>query len=639
MCLRYLQVFALRSTKRLLVHWSVRRLPTRALARGYSALSSISFCSMTELPIKIPQLDDGQRQKIYDQPSVEKDPLHDGDLPIHKAAYTGDDAKLATLIASDANIDARGVYDCTPLQLAIRGDHSETVRILLTAGADPTLKDQLETAAYYEPFDAINGAAWLGNQNALAALLKSGLKLPASALRWAASLNHVQCMRKILDQLGQNDFVDKPRSEGLLAALERAALCWHLEAVELILSHVTPFPSTLLTGKKFTLSSALVSAAGDFDCDDRCRWQKNGDIQLLVMKKLIMAGADVNLEHPQAGENAFWATVESFGFSTDIVRLLLKSGLHLDRSSEDGRTPLFGIISNRNNDVNLVKAFLEAGAQATTTDVELNTPLHVATHRSFAELLFEYGASLLAKNRYGVTPFHRACEDGRVGVAQFLLSHGAQVDEPAGEDRSTPLLFATGGPGADYWSPRYPEKQEQIVKLLLDHGANVEATSADGQTALLYTARSCLVSLARILINHGADTSATMSDGKTALHAVCEVYRESDQEARVALVTLLLDHGATLEARDENGNTPLHAAWSRPHLSYGFKPDLFNVLLKAGADRFAKDDEGRTPVDLIDTTMWMWNDSGMVQKRPEPVINRGHDSIRGSRGRGRGRGS
>jgi ankyrin repeat protein len=592
---------------------------------------------MIEPPPRISELGDNLKRQLLEQPSVEQDPLHDSELPIHKAAYKGDNSQLLTLIASSGDIDARGVYGCTPLQLAIRGDHAETVRILLSAGADPTLADGIEPG-YYAPFDAVNGAAWLGTQHALAALLEFGLQVPASALRWAASLNHVQCMRTILKKLGRKDFFDLSRPEGLLAALERATMCWHLEAVEIILENVTTFPANLVTENRSSLSSALVCAAGDFDCDDRCRRHKKAEVQMLVIQKLIIAGADVNSEHPLSGKTAFWAVLESDGCSTDIVRLLLENGLRLDKSSEDGRPPLFGVVSNRNNDVNLVKAFLDAGAQVTITDVDLNTPLHIAAHRTFAELLFEHGADLFVKDCRGTTPLHLACEDGRVDVAQFLLSHGAQ-DEPSNDKRCTPLLFATGVATVGHWSPLYPERQEQIVQLLLAHGANVQATNSDGQTALHTTARSGLVDLARFLIEHGADVCAVTSNGETALHAVCDMYISAKMEARVTIMSILLDHGARLEARDENGSTPLHASWSCAQFAYGFGPDLFNLLLTKGADRLAKDNEGRTPVDLIDNAQWMWNEKGMVRKRPEPELKRQYDPVRGRRGRGRGRGA
>jgi hypothetical protein len=309
--------------------------------------------SMTEI---LPEDDvigrpyDQAKQNIWEIPSVEPYPLHDLDLPIHKAAYKGDTAQVTSLIASGVDVNACGVIDeCTPLQLAIRGNQAETVRILLSAGADPALLDSIEPC-YYAPFDAINGAAWLGAHHALGALLDFGVDVPSAALYWAASLNRAECVRAILEKLGQNDFSDVPRSQGLSAALNRAALCWHVEVVELVLVHVERILAEPGSEDRTYLSTALVEAARYYDCDDRCR--QDLDKQLLVMQKLIKAGADVNWE-PDPEEPwgaAFWASLDDCYVPTKAIRLLLDSGLQLDKTDGLGSTPLFGIISRSRDD-------------------------------------------------------------------------------------------------------------------------------------------------------------------------------------------------------------------------------------------------------------------------------------------------
>ncbi|KAF2024522.1 ankyrin, partial [Setomelanomma holmii] len=98
---------------------------------------------------------------------------------------------------------------------------------------------------------------------------------------------------------------------------------------------------------------------------------------------------------------------------------------------------------------------------------------------------------------------------------------------------------------------------EQIVQLLLAHGANVRATTSDGQTALHPTAHSGLVELTTRLIEHGADVCAATSNGETALHMVCDMTVPAQMSARLAIMSILLDHGAGREARDKNGSTQL----------------------------------------------------------------------------------
>ncbi|KAJ4374283.1 hypothetical protein N0V83_003024 [Neocucurbitaria cava] len=550
------------------------------------------------LPEDIESSDD-LKQDLRENHSVEPGPLHDDDLPVHKAAYQGDNAQVTSLIASGVNINARSIFECTPLQLAIRGDHAETVRILLSAGADAALLDSIEPCMM-APFDAINGAAWLGARHALGALINFGVVTPASALCWAASLNRVDCMHTILEKLGQDDFSDSSRLEGLSAALNRAALCWHVEAVELVMVHVKKTLAGSVSENQSYLSCAL----------DPSRPGR----QLLVMQMLITAGADVNWEHPELGLTAFWANLDSPFVRKDTIRLLLDNGLHLGKVSVCGRTPLFGIIINFHDDSSLVEAFLEAGAKATVKDANLDTPLHLAAHLSFAELLFKHGADLFAKDLDGKTPFHTACEDWRLDVVEFLLSKGAIIDETATEKQWTPLLFATCAKRIDTWIP-HPHRHEQVVKLLLARGANVQVTASDGRTVLHNTAHTGNADLVRSVVEHGADVGAAMSDGETALHSVCDLSSTSDPKIaqRLAVIHILLEHGANVNAQDQIGSTPLHAAWSCAQYSR-FSPDLFNLLLEKGADRSATNKDGRTPIDLVDISKWMWDEDGLHLK-------------------------
>jgi ankyrin repeat protein len=150
------------------------------------------------------ELSDEQKQYLREA-LVGPGLLHELDLPLHQAAYEGDNVQLSSLLTPNININTRSINDFTALQFAIRGDHAETVRILLTAGADTALLDGLEPA-YQIYLDAINSAAWLGARHALGALLDFSVQVPVSALFTAASLNHVGCMSAILEKLGQDDF-------------------------------------------------------------------------------------------------------------------------------------------------------------------------------------------------------------------------------------------------------------------------------------------------------------------------------------------------------------------------------------------------------------------------------------------------
>jgi ankyrin repeat protein len=62
-----------------------------------------------------------------------------GDTPLHIVAIWGDVEAARVLIASGAEIDARGEDDFTPLHNAVEQGHTEVVELLLDAGANPRL--------------------------------------------------------------------------------------------------------------------------------------------------------------------------------------------------------------------------------------------------------------------------------------------------------------------------------------------------------------------------------------------------------------------------------------------------------------------------------------------------------------------
>lgn len=592
---------------------------------------------------------------------VEPWPLHDFDLPFFKAAYRGDNAQVTSLIASGVDVNARSKCDHTPLQLAIHGDHEDTVRILLSAGADPTILQEIEPIVTLN-VDAINGAAWLGARHALGALIDFGIKTPSSALRLAAAHNRVDCMRTIAEKLGQHDFSDVPKLEGWSTALGRAALCWHDKAVELALVHVTKTLADAGSQDRSCLSSALASAAREDECFDQCRWDTSRPgRRLRIMQSLITAGADVNWEEPEEwksqhrpapGLNVFWTLLDDdLPSPKDEVLLFLSSGLQLEKARDDnGRTPLFGLVCEPQYDTSLAKAFLDAGAKATAKDANLGTPLHFAGNRSFAELLFKFGADLSAKDHDGFTPLHMACRGRRLDVAEFLLSKGVKVDAATTKMQWTPLLLATD-PKEDDTCLKYRERHRNLIKLLLAHGANVQATASDGQTVLHNAARAGNLDLVKYAVEHGVNVRAVTADEKTALHLVGDLSRPNDPQIgqRLAIINFLLEHGADINARDEAGSTPLLDSWSCTHwYTHGsfqydcrYSPDISKLLLKKGADRLATDGQTRTPMELVDREKWILDEDGFAYARPKPFWDppkspprRGGRGGRGGRGRG-----
>jgi len=136
-----------------------------------------------------------------------------------------------------------------------------------------------------------------------------------------------------------------------------------------------------------------------------------------------------------------------------------------------------------------------------------------------------------------------AVEYGRILITTFLLKQDTEINAETLIDESKLLHLASRN------------GHEKIVKLLLDNGANIEATNHDTETALHVAVGKTYKGVVTLLLAYGANTEAKNMRGKTPLHIA--VYRYSEKN-----VELLLVHGASTETKDPKGKTPLHIAVS-----------------------------------------------------------------------------
>jgi len=107
----------------------------------------------------------------------------------------------------------------------------------------------------------------------------------------------------------------------------------------------------------------------------------------------------------------------------------------------------------------------------------------------------------------GFMPLGLAVFFGHRETVEALLAAGAEVNTASRESmKVTPLHSAAAA------------RQAAIARVLIAHGANVNAMQADsGFTPLHEAALNGDLEFARLLIEHGADVNAKMKDGKTPL--------------------------------------------------------------------------------------------------------------------------
>jgi ankyrin repeat protein len=232
-------------------------------------------------------------------------------------------------------------------------------------------------------------------------------------------------------------------------------------------------------------STPLMYAAlyGDADC----------------VRRLLADGADPNIKNESGATALMWATD-----SLEKTQLLIEHGADVNAVSEFGRTPLL-IAAGRSGSSPVVKLLLDHGANPSAHSVTLNgvmTPLAEATFvgdDAVVKMLLDRGADLKAA---GINPLAFAIM-ARCSKGVDLLIGAADQD-----NLNQQVIYDVP-----------PLGDALALKLLLDHGADVNVKTLDGSPLLLAAAASDTlpVDAVKAMIEKGADVNAKSPQGQTAL--------------------------------------------------------------------------------------------------------------------------
>jgi ankyrin repeat protein len=253
---------------------------------------------------------------------------------------------------------------------------------------------------------------------------------------------------------------------------------------------------------------------------------------------------------------------------------LVSGGADVRAKTSDGTTALHW--AAHHGELELANRLLKAGADANARNDYGSSPMQEAALRGDAAMLaalLKAGANVESANDDGETALMTVARTGKVEAAKVLIKAGANVNAVESWRGQTALMWASS------------QSQPDMVRLLLQSGANPNAVSAlrnwartttaeprpqwrppGAFTALQLAAREGCAACARELVKGGADINAASPEGITALLF-------SILNARFDTAKVLIEAGADVNLADKWGRAPLYSAIDYDTTPRGGRPD------------------------------------------------------------------
>jgi uncharacterized protein len=444
----------------------------------------------------------------------------DGSTAVLWAAHNGDAVEVTRLIKAGANVSLANRYGATPMSEAAMVGDAKVIKLLLDAGADVNSPNA-------EGETTLMLVARTGKIDAAKLLLARGAKVDSkeqwggqTALIWAAAQGQPEMMKLLIkhgaDVNAQSIVREWPRkvtAEGRPKDMNRGGL--------------TPLH--------------YAAREGCIEC----------------AKALLASGADINLPDP---DKVTALTLAAMNLRWDMMKFLINKGARVNDWDFWGETPLYVAV-----DLNTLptggRVELPSADQATSLDIIELLLKSGANPNIQLKLRPPYRNAVLDRNSdemltTGATPLMRAAKAGDIAACKLLLKYGALVDLPNIND-VTSLMVASGAARSTGATRGRNVTEKEIIataQVLLDAGANVNATSKSGETALHGAAMRGWNDLAQLLSSKGANLDAVTKFNLSPIDYAMGRYQlgflETRPEPITATATFLRNLGAKVEHPD-----------------------------------------------------------------------------------------
>ena len=513
-------------------------------------------------------------QALLSVPQIDIDAkASDGVTALSAAASNGKDDVVTALINKGANVNAINKSSCTPLMCAAEKGHLTTIRALLSApqtdihakqinlqnalmvasynGKHDVVKTLIDHGAdvntpYNEGWTLLTHAAAAGHLTTVQALLNAaptGIHVKkfnlTMALVCAATFGKHDVVRLLIEH-GAN--ANAPQIDGwilLTYAVKHGALA-NVQALlgipQIDIDAKNTNGSTTLmvatNDSKDDVVKALIDHGADVNITDKNDWTplmcaaKKGDLRIV---QALLSAPHININSKNtSGSTALMVAIENT--RDEVVKALINKGANVNAADNKGWTPL--LFAAQEGYLKIVQALLSAPEiDINARKPSVGTALMVAVDNGkddVVKALIDYNANANIADKHGWTPLILAAKKGYLTITKTLLS-APNIDIDARKpDVGTALMVAADN------------GEDDIVKVLIDHGADVNITDDDNWTPLIWAAEQGYLPIVKTLLSAPQiDINAKRINGKTALYlpVICGDTR---------MVETLIEHGADI---------------------------------------------------------------------------------------------